>query len=182
MFLEIFKKWRQVSFESLRSGFEGSFLIFGVDNVNFIRGQENVSVRIVIENVTFLDVLPLSQHAVDNGEGRSKEIFLRNDAHHLECISQGFGQDMRKQVDGIGKNMGVIADEDHPVLQHHDSIDIEQYIKGEYGQDGKGPLIDEVSLRQVPVSQQNNLLVVDQFELIGAIEGHFSRIEVFHAT
>ena len=49
-------------------------------------------------------------------------------------ILQRFGENVREEVDGVREYVGVIADEDEFVLEHHKRPHVEEGVEGEHAE------------------------------------------------
>lgn len=84
-------------------------------------------------DVTLFHIFSLPQHPIHNWEGSPQEILLRNYAHHLKSIDKWLNKNISEQVDCIGQNERIIADENYPVFKHHQSKHIDKGLHIEHG-------------------------------------------------
>jgi hypothetical protein len=75
-----------------------------------------------------------------------------------------------EQVDGVGEDVRVLADEDHPVFQHDQREQIQEVIEIEHAQNRIDPFSGEVHLGIVPVGEQGDLLLVDEAQFVLLVE------------
>ena len=93
-------------------------------------------------------------------------------------ILQRFGENVREEVDGVREYVGVIADEDEFVLEHHKRPHIEEGVEGEHAEHRVDPIPDEEGLGLVPVAHEGDVLLVDESQLVLLIEVHLLGLEV----
>ena len=98
---------------------------------------------------------------------------IRDDANDGEGVLEWFSEYISKEIDSMGKNIGVLAYEDYFIFEHHQGPDIEEALESKHAQDRVYPFSGKECFTLVPIAHERKLLLVYQSQLIFFVEVYF---------
>ena len=109
-------------------------------------------------------------------------VHSRDDGDHGEGVAEGLEEDMGEEINRVGQDMWILADEDDLVLKHDEGQQFEEGIEGEHAEDGEDPVLDKEGLCLVPKGTEINFPLVNHLVLVLLAEVDLLELKLPHAV
>lgn len=95
------------------------------------RRQKHIGIPKPLKNIVLLDPLLLLQQPIHDRKRHTQELLTGQYVHRGEGVDQRADQDISEEVDCVGEDVRVLADEHQLVLEEGEGEDLQEGVQSE---------------------------------------------------